>query len=442
MTRSGYSSKRPTSPGRSSYRSIDVEPAETVEGETLLPASSSGDYFPPGTKISYYFEVRDKAGSLVRTEETDFVYEDNRFQWQTVSDGLITVYYYSDYVEERARIILDAAKQTMDRMVTVLGIEPTDPLRIVTYNNYRHMVTALPFRSAAASQDLAGPGNGIHRRTSTVGAWLRPYRYRNHVPRVHPICWSPRPQGARPQPYRPGSTRDWQSTATSTRRTSTTRPFVTESTPAGSSLSGTCKRSAGEAEDIIIAYGQGKSVVSFMVGRWGEEKISELFAAVVETNDIDMALVRVYGLDQHGIDTEWRLSLGLKALPPPDELAEQLQEASSETQGEETGESESAAEPDSDQTGNEAGTTVEPGTNEASTESESDQSAPEAESMVATEEPEAAPAGADRESGGSSSPCSAPPPGAASIGLGTLALMGTPLSLAGLPLLRRWRRKG
>ena len=129
--------------GRSSYRRIDLEPGESVSGNTLLPASG-GDYFPPGTKISYYFEVRDKAGGVVRTEETEFVYEDSRFHWLSVSEGLITVYYYSEYVEERARIILDAAKETMDNMVDVLGIAPTDPLRIVTYNNYRHMVLALP----------------------------------------------------------------------------------------------------------------------------------------------------------------------------------------------------------------------------------------------------------------------------------------------------------
>ena len=71
--------KKADQSGRSSYRSIDVEPGESVSGETLLPSTTGGDYFPPGTKISYYFEVRDKAGSVVRTEETDFVYEDNRF---------------------------------------------------------------------------------------------------------------------------------------------------------------------------------------------------------------------------------------------------------------------------------------------------------------------------------------------------------------------------
>ena len=59
-----------------------------------------------------------------------------------------------------------------------------------------------------------------------------------------------------------------------------TRRFVTGYTPAGSGRSGSSKRSSGEPEDIIIAYGQGKSVVNYMVERWGEDKISELFEVV------------------------------------------------------------------------------------------------------------------------------------------------------------------
>ena len=43
--------KKADQSGRSSYRSIEVEPSETVSGETLLPVTGGGgDYFPPGTK--------------------------------------------------------------------------------------------------------------------------------------------------------------------------------------------------------------------------------------------------------------------------------------------------------------------------------------------------------------------------------------------------------
>ena len=86
------------------------------------------------------------------------VYEDNRFEWLTVVEGLITVYYYGEYVEDRAHIVLEAAQANLEKMLPVLGIAPTEPLRIVSYNNYRHMASALPFRSQAVSEGLQTQG--------------------------------------------------------------------------------------------------------------------------------------------------------------------------------------------------------------------------------------------------------------------------------------------
>ena len=80
--------------GITAYRSVDFESGNSVVGQTVLPSGSGGDYFPPGTKIEYSFEVRDKAGAVVRTQSQEFVYQDNRFEWDTVVEDLITVYYY------------------------------------------------------------------------------------------------------------------------------------------------------------------------------------------------------------------------------------------------------------------------------------------------------------------------------------------------------------
>ncbi len=428
--------KKADQSGRSSYRSIDVEPGESVSGETLLPSGSGGDFFPPGTKISYYFEVRDKAGGVVRTEETDFVYEDNRFHWLSVNDGLITVYYYSEYVEERARIILEAAKQTMDRMVGVLGIAPTDPLRIVTYNNYRHMVMALPFRSATVSQDLQAQGMAfsdervllIHGFDPTVTGTTS-HEFTHLL--VHEAAGGT--TAAVPAWLNEGlaeygnidQTDEYDAALRYGIYTRRIKPLWYQST------------FSGEPDDIIIAYGQGKSVVNFMVSEWGEDKISELFEAVRSTNDIEMALLMVYGLDQYGIDSAWRQSMGMEELPPPEELARRMEQETAESSDSESGETPGSAdaEPESPETdadppaGEDAGAGGEGSVQPLSTVAPTQPRPPTEEAV-------------EPQSEGSSSPCSAPPDGAAALGLGALALLATPLSLAGLPFLRRWRRRG
>ena len=423
--------KKADQSGRSSYRSIDVEPGESVSGETLLPSGSGGDFYPPGTKISYYFEVRDKAGGLVRTEEEGFVYEDSRFDWLSITDGLITVYYYSEYVEERARIILEAAKETMDRMVGVLGIAPTDPLRIVTYNNYRHMVMALPFRSATVSQDLRAQGMAfsdervllIHGFDPTVTGTTSHEFTHLLVAEASQGSYSAVPAWLNEGLAEYGNidqTDEYDAALRYGIYTRRIKPLWYQ------------QSFSGEPEDIIIAYGQGKSVVSFMVDTWGEDKISELFTSLRQVGDIDAALLSVYGVDQYGLDSAWRQSLGLEALPPPEELERQLERGTEDETAPGAGGAAGAEEPETTQT-------------EAGQPAEAEPTDPEsAVQPDSTEAPAEEPAQTDADDGseGSSSPCSAPPDGAASLGLGSLALMAAPLSLGGIPFLRRWRRRG
>ena len=249
---------------RSAYRSFDFEPGESVAGETMVSTSGAGGYFPPGTKITYHFEVRDKAGGVVRTDETEFVYIDNRFHWLTVSDELITVYYYSEYVEERARIILDAARQTMDNMVPVLGIAPTEPLRIVTYNNYRHMSMALPFRSAAVNQDLQAQGMAfsdervllIHGFDPTVTGTVSHEFIHLLVAEAAGGTAAAIPSWLNEGLAEYGNidqTDDYDAALRYGIYTRRIRPLWY------------LQSFTGEPEDILIAYGQGKSVVNFMV---------------------------------------------------------------------------------------------------------------------------------------------------------------------------------
>ncbi len=421
--------KKADQSGRSAYRSIDIEPGQSVSGETLLPASGGGDYFPPGTKITYHFEVWDKEGGVARTDETEFVYIDNRFHWLTVSDDLITVYYYSEYVEERARKILEAARVTMNDMVEVLGIAPTEPLRIVTYNNYRHMSSALPFRSQAVNEELQAQGMAfsdervllIHGFDSTVTGTVSHEFIHLLVAEAAGGSSAAVPSWLNEGLAEYGNidkTDDYDAALRYGIYTRRIRPLWY------------LRSFTGEPEDILIAYGQGKSVVSFMVESWGEHRIPRLFEVLRQTNDIDAALLTVYGLDQYGIDTAWRNSLGLEPLPSPEDLANRLEQSGDSQDSE--GESPSTAEET-------------PGPAASSSESTEQQEAtmePEppaaSESDEATVEPEAGQA-SDEEDGAASSGCSAPPPGAGSIGLGMLGLISGPLGLGLLPLLKRRR---
>ena len=407
--------------GRSAYRSIDVEPAMTVSGESMLQAGSGGDYFPPGTRIHYSFEVRDEAGAVMRTEDQEFVYLDNRFEWDTVSEGLITVYYYGEYVEERAKVVLEAAHDSLEKMLPVLGITPTEPLRIVSYNNYRHMAAALPFRSQAVREGLQTQGMAFSdERVLLVHGFDPTVTGTTSHEFVHLLVAEAAggTSAAVPAWLNEGlaeygnidPTDDYDAALRYGVYTRRLKPLWYQTSFTGS------------PEDILIAYGQGRSVVRYMLGEYGPQRMADLFVSLRSTQNIDMALQDVYGLTQHELDTAWRVALGLEPLPSPEELAERLEGTNAEEEAAVEGATEG----------------------EGISEDEGASAAPAEEhgSATATEDtpadtPEAAASSPPETDAASPGACGAPGGSPTAASLGMLALLGAPAGLLVLPGLRR-----
>ena len=73
----------------------------------------------------------------------------------------------------------------------------------------------------------------------------------------------------------------------------------------------------GDPEDVIIFYGQARSIVRFMIGRFGTQPMTELMAALKSGTNMDNALEGVYGLDRLGLENLWRAWLGAPEYVPP-----------------------------------------------------------------------------------------------------------------------------
>jgi hypothetical protein len=315
---------RKVSQRSSSYNVVEFKPGNLISGEFLLPSGSGGSFIPIGTGIEFSFEIRDKAGRVFRTPQQEYIYRDNRFDWLEVSDGLITVDYYSEFVKQRAQTVLEAAHETMERMGAVLGVEPTEPLRIVNYNNYRHMAEALPFRSQAVQEQLRVEGMAFaeERVLLVLGSAPTIQGITSHefthllVAEAAGRAYNQVPAWLNEGLAEYGNLDPTDSYDAALRYGIFTRRLK----PLWY-----LNKFGGEPDDIVIAYGQGSSVVRYMIEQYGTSKIAELFQVLQDTLDIDVALERIYGFDQHGLDGKWRLALGIEPLPPAEELERQLQ---------------------------------------------------------------------------------------------------------------------
>ena len=426
---------KPLGGDQSSYAYIEIEPGVLVEGEYSMPTGAGPNHKPPGTVVRYSFEIRDVAGRVLRTDDQEFLYLDSRLEWQKIEKGLLTVYYYGDFVANRAQTVMETAEITMEGMGRLLGIAPQEPINIVAYSNYVDMSRALPFRSQAVREDLQTEGMAfVNQRVFVV--LISEENFTGVVSHEfsHILIGEAAGQGygAVPAWLNEGLAEfgnidktpqyDWAlNYAVFTRRL---KPLWHLDT------------FGGGPDDIVMAYGQGKSVVEFMIAAFGEEKMAELMLAFHSSLSADEALVRVYGLDQYALDGAWRQAIGLVPLPPPGEVVGPNASGGAESLPPEDG-----ALPSSEDT------TAAEDTAAPEVESVPEPDLPEVEATPGQGDDSPAPSAADEGRGGSGS-CSAPSAhGSASLDVAALALVGIPFfawnlrwGLGKVPFSRRLRR--
>ena len=306
------------------YREVEFQTASigdsgsSITGEATLSTGLGGGYIPPGTEITYSFEIRDNSGAVYRTPDQVAIYNNPAFDWESLTSGPITVLHYGPGSQERAQLVLEAAAEALEKMAPVLGFDPTEPVRIVAYQGSSDLFQALPFRMQAMRGQIQTEGMAFGDERVVLIDGLD-YNYRGITSHeiTHLVVAEVTGRARRRVPA-------WLSEGLAeygnVDPTSEYRSALDRGIRADRILPLWLLRfTSGSGEDIIRAYGQGLSVVQYLVANYGESKVAGLIKEIQRSLDIDEALEAVYGFDQYGLDTEWRVSNGLQPLPKPEE---------------------------------------------------------------------------------------------------------------------------
>ncbi len=311
------------------YREVEFQAASTdsgsspdsgssIIGEATLITGLGGGYIPPGTEITYSFELRDDSGAVYRTPDQVAIYNNSSFAWESLTSGPITVLHYGVGSRERAQLVLEAAAEALERMAPVLGFDPTEPVRIVAYQGPRDLFQALPFRMQALQGRVQTEGMAFaDERVVLIDGLDSDYRgiTSHEITHLEVAEVTGRAHNRVPSWLSEGLAEYGNIDPTSEYEAALNRGIIADRLPPLWLL----RFSSGSGEDIIRAYGQGLSVVEYLIDNFGESKVAELMDEIQRSLDIDEALENVYGFDQYGLDTQWRISNGLQPLPEPEE---------------------------------------------------------------------------------------------------------------------------
>ena len=297
-----------------SYGRLEFNEGTAIQGSFFLDTSvgtqGGTNFIPPGTVFRYHYQVFTEDGESFKTEQKEFVYTDSRFEWETMSEGPLTVFYYGP-TETRAQLILDASLEATATMSRVLGLEQVEPINIVTYNNYRHMQAALPPRPQTVREGLITQGQAFTdiRVLLVLGTDPTIEGIASHeVTHVLVDDAAGRAYTLLPTWLNEGLAEFGNVSPSESYDNALLYGIYTRRVKPLAHLT----RFIGEPDDVVIAYGQSRSVVAYLIHTYGEAKMAEFMAQLDHTISLDQAMIQVYGFDQDGLDTEWRTRMGLR----------------------------------------------------------------------------------------------------------------------------------
>lgn len=310
--------------GVMAYGRPDFTPAERVQVDFHLEGNDPPrSYLAPGAQIDYFWEVEDGAGNKVTTEPATFVYDDIRFAWESISEGNVSVYWYSGS-RSSAESSLEVARDTLDKMSALLGGTVDYPVKVWIYDSYEDMLPALVRRSEAHAQRVVVLGERVSSDTVLLQGEGADDTLRHELTHIVTHVAGEGPYGGLPTWLDEGTAMYAQSEPGEGYTSALERAVERDSLFSIRSMTAP----TGDPSKVGLFYGQAWSVVNFLIETYGPAKFAELYATFKEGSTVDKALLKVYGFDQDGLEDAWRASLDL----PPREGPTPAEEQESEVQ--------------------------------------------------------------------------------------------------------------
>ncbi|MGH2603122.1 MAG: peptidase MA family metallohydrolase, partial [Dehalococcoidia bacterium] len=299
---------------RSSTATAEFQPGTHVRASYTLRSGASL-YIPPGKSIRYSWEIRDAAGNELSVPARDTSFADPRFTWQAATDGNVTVNYYQGGQRD-AEVMALIARETIDKASALMGITFDIPIKIWAYANRNDFQIALAHESVTSNPGILGQAHEpdtfimVVDRLSSPSALDTARHELTHLVTARAISKGPY-QGLYPSWLNEGTSVYMQVSPNDVGYLDALDKAIREDNviPLKSLTAGTRNRNVG------LFYGEGYSVVKYLVDTHGAEKFAQMIAAFNRTGILDEAFREAFGADQTGVYQRWRESVGLSAAP-------------------------------------------------------------------------------------------------------------------------------
>ena len=302
-----------------------------IDGEPLLrriyPAYTPGSViaiehleeldsgqFAPGQTLRYFWRIELADDSLVETPVNRFVYQDDRFEWRSLSGAIIDLHYYGN-ARKQAADLLVTAQEAQARLSQDVGVATDRRLQIYLYNSARDMNGALAQRSAVYDSRVTTLGVAVSEDTLLLLGADDNVKLTISHELSHLIVGlaTDNPYAGLPRWLDEGLAMYAEGQLPRANRLALEQAVRDDALLSIRSMSSY----SGQAEQVDLYYGAAYSIVDYMLQDHGRDKMRELLRIFGEGALQEDALRQVYGLGLAELDAAWRDSLGLDPRPTP-----------------------------------------------------------------------------------------------------------------------------
>ncbi len=282
-------------------------PAPSVETQWLWDMRKSS--LPPGAQVEYWWTAEDAAGKSGETDRAAVSFDDDRYEWQSITMAPVTLLWYKGD-RAFADALMAAAQDGLQRIENDTGAVPQGNVRIYIYASAQDLQGAQLFTPqweggvtftgydiiaiGVATSDLAYGQRAVpHELTHWIVHQITFNNYGADLPVWLDEGLATYGEGTLSPDYASALNYAIQNNQLISVR-SLSSPF------------------SAVPEEALISYGESNSIVTFLIQKYGSDKMNQLLAVFHQGSGYDEALQQVYGFDQDGLDALWRQSLGLR----------------------------------------------------------------------------------------------------------------------------------
>jgi hypothetical protein len=286
---------------------IEFIPAPSVTVSWNWDMRKTGS-LPSGSIVEYWWSVVDIGGDKVSTAPATVRFEDNRYLWQSLAEGELTLYWYQGD-DSFAQEIMVAAQKALARLVEDTGAHLTKPVSLYIYASAQELRETMIF-----PQEWTG---GVaYTRYGVIVIGIAPNNLHwGKRATVHELAhlvtqqMTFNPYNSLPTWLNEGLSMYAEGELEASYINYLEHGVVQNSLISVRSLASPFSAFAGQT---YLAYAQSYSLVEFLINNYGQDKMYELLSIFKQGSSYDKALMRVYGFDMDGLDSLWRDWVTLK----------------------------------------------------------------------------------------------------------------------------------